>query len=60
MKCPEIHDECRKCEAYQNGKCLLEEEFLFLKWFFEVPMMRGDEAEIMMRLVRSEEDSEDA
>ena len=35
MKCPEIHDECKRCEAYQNGKCLLREEFLFLKWFFE-------------------------
>ena len=35
MKCPEIHEECERCEAYQNGKCLLEEEFLFLKWFFE-------------------------
>jgi len=35
MKCPKIHDECRICEAYSNGKCLLEEEFNFLRYFLE-------------------------
>lgn len=30
MKCPEYHDECEKCEAYQDGKCLVEEAFILL------------------------------
>ena len=35
MECPKIHDECKECEAYSNGKCLLEEEFNFLRCFLE-------------------------